>query len=104
MAFDENANKFESILKPYRKNCNFLEQALKEVCEEEAERNKKSAKELIRKAINLQKLMIEIEKNCEEQKKNIDKELGQILEKIKFMAAGKSSDTSEIKNPESDKS
>lgn len=82
----QNTSKLEDLLRPHQQEFNVLQEALKEVSEEDMETRKKSAKEMIRKALELKKQMDDAEKQFSSQKKKWDKELGKTLQRLQNMA------------------
>ena len=66
-----------------------IQEALKEIQDEEAKAKKAKAKEQLLKAAELRKKMVEAERQFESQRKKFDKELGKVLNQIEAMASGK---------------
>ena len=89
----QNTSKLEDLLRPHQQEFNVLQEALVRisplwygVSEEDMETRKKSAKEMIRKALELKKQMDDAEKQFSSQKKKWDKELGKTLQRLQNMA------------------
>lgn len=82
----DNTKKLDDMLRPHRQELDVLQEALQEVSKEDAEKRKTEAKELIRRALDLQKQMDQAEKQFLGQKKKWDKELGKALKRLQNMA------------------
>jgi hypothetical protein len=93
-----NTARLEEMLKPHREEFDVLKEALKEVSKEDAEKKKDAAKELIRKALELQGRMDTAERTFNSEKKKFDKELGKTLNRLRNMAAGRPLDEGEKKD------
>lgn len=85
----QNTSKLEELLKPHQEEFNVLQEALKEVAKEDTETRKGKAKEMIRKAVELNRQMEEAERTFNSQKKKFDKELGKTLQRLNNMANNK---------------
>lgn len=72
-----------------------IQEALKEIQDEEAKQKKAKAKEQLLKAAELRKKMVEAQKQFDGQMKKFDKELGKVLNQIEAMASGKCTDETE---------
>lgn len=90
-----NTQKLEELLRPHREAVDVLKEALKEVNKEEAEKKKDAAKDLIRKAMELQGRMDAAERTFNSEKKKFDKELGKIMNRLRNMASGRPIDEGE---------
>lgn len=84
-----NTQALEDLLKPHRQEVDVLKEALEEVTKEDAEKKKVAAKELVRKAMELQGRMNQAERDFLAQKKKWDKELGKTIRKLQNMVAGR---------------
>jgi hypothetical protein len=96
----QNTARLEELLKPHREEFDVLKEALKEVSKEESEKKKVAAKDLIRKALELQDRMNTAERTFNSEKKKFDKELGKTLNRLKNMASGRPLDDEEEKEKE----
>ena len=85
----KNTDKLNELFKPHEQQVDILKEALKEVSEERAEERKKAAKDLVRKALDLQKQMDDAERQFLGQKKKWDKELGKLINRLNNMAGGR---------------
>jgi len=65
-----------------------IQEALKEIKDEEAKAKKAKAKEQLLKAAELRKKMVEAKKQFDGQMKKFDKELGKVLNQIEATARG----------------
>lgn len=95
-----NSEKLEEMLRPHREASDVLKKALEEVSKEDAEKKISSAKELIRKAQELQGRMEQAERTFKSEKSKFDKELGKILSRLRNMATGKPLDEGVDDSPE----
>jgi hypothetical protein len=99
----QNTQRLEEMLKPHRGEFDVLKEALKDVVKEDAEKKKDAAKELIRKALDLQSRMDSAERTFSSEKKKFDKELGKTLNRLRNMASGRPLDEGENDNEEEKK-
>lgn len=93
----DNTTRLNELLKPHREEFDVLREAIKEVSKEESEKKKVAAKDLIRKALELQGRMEQAERTFNAEKKKFDKELGKTLNRLKNMASGRPLDDGEEK-------
>jgi hypothetical protein len=78
------------MLKPHRQAFDILKKALKQVTEDEREEEKKdAAKELIRKALDLQARMDRAEHRFNAEKQTFDAELRETLNRLRDLVAGR---------------
>lgn len=84
-----NTNNLDELFKPHQKEFDVLQEALREVSEEQAQNRKTKAKEMLRKALDLKQQMDEAERQFNTQKQKWDKELGNILKRLTNMANNK---------------
>lgn len=90
-----NTQKLEALFSPHRVDIDVLKEAFAEVAKEDSEKRKIEAKDLIRKARELQNRMNVAERQFNSDKKKFDKELGKIINKLTNMAAGRQVDDEE---------
>jgi uncharacterized membrane protein (UPF0182 family) len=90
-----NTERLDDLFKPHAQKVDILKEALREVSEEQAEKKKAAAKELVVKALDLKKQMDDAEKQFNAQKKKWDKELGKVINRLQNMAQGKPLDDGE---------
>ena len=86
MVQTNNTDKLEQLLRPHREAVNVLQEALREVSKEDADKRKDSAKDLVRKALSLQNEMNAAERQFNGAKKKFDKELGKVIQRLTNMA------------------
>lgn len=84
-----NTKALDDLLAPHKQEMNILSEALKEVNQEDVEKKKGAAKELIRKCLDLQSRMDQAERTFNAEKKKWDKELGKTINRLKNMVAGR---------------
>ena len=84
-----NTKALEELFAPHKKEMDILSEALKEVNQEDVEKKKGAAKELIRKCLDLQSRMDQAERTFNSEKKKWDKELGKTINRLKNMVAGR---------------
>ena len=84
-----NTKALEELFAPHKQDMDVLKEALKEVTEEDNEKKKGSAKELIRKCMDLQSRMDQAERTFNSEKKKWDKELGKTIKRLKNMVGGR---------------
>ena len=89
MVDPKNVGRLGKLFEPHEKELDILNEALREVSEEKAEERKGKAKDLIRKAIDLQDQMNAARKEFEGKSKKWDKELGKVMNRLENMAQGK---------------
>lgn len=85
----KNTERLGDMLKPHEQKLDILKEALDEVSQERAEKRKESAKELIRKALDLKSQMDKAKSAFEGQTKKWDKELGKVMNRLQNMASGR---------------
>ena len=88
MVETSNTKKLDDLLAAQGSAVNVLQEALKEVNEERAEKRKDSAKALIREALDLQEQMNAAERRFTSEKKKWDKKLGKLINRLNAMAKG----------------
>ena len=84
----KNTERLSALLQPHAQSINVLQEALKEITEEQAEAKKDKAKGLLRQALDLQKQMDDAERTFTGQKKKFDKSLGKLMNQLSNMARG----------------
>lgn len=83
-----NTKKLDELLSNQGEAVDILQEALKEVSAERAEKRKESAKALIREALDLQEQMSAAERRFLSEKKKWDKKLGKLIGRLTAMARG----------------
>lgn len=89
MATKTSTERLGELLGTYKIESDVLTSAIKEIKDEQAEARKEQAKELVRKALELQGRMNAAEKQFKQEKARFDKELGKTLNRLNNFAAGK---------------
>lgn len=99
----KNTQRLEEMLKPHLKEFDVLKEALREVSQEEAEGRKGKAKDLIRKAMELDRQMKDLKAKFNGETKKFDKELGKTLNRLQNMANNRPLDAGEGEGEDGEK-
>ena len=84
-----NTTALEKLFEPHKADMDVLKEALKEVTQEENEKKKGSAKELVRKCMELKGRMDQAEREFTSNNQKWDKELGKTIKRLQNMASGR---------------
>lgn len=88
MVQSDKIKQLDDLLLPHRKELNVLQDALKEIEEEDGVKRKQEAKDLVRQALDLKKQIAQVEKNFLKEKAKFEKQLGKLLNRINATAKG----------------